>query len=142
MPVLLKTAFNPYKEMIRSNHTSLNLILLCALVLASCTSARQSKQVDENKIRQAAIMTNQCKLEFHDIPGSLTRRQECMNKASETLMADYPEAIQNIARDCARKLSLLAASTDVGNLSIADYQQHREALKTECADAAQAAKKS
>lgn len=86
-------------------------------------------------------MTNKCLLNYHDIPGSLSQRQECLNNASAMLMNDYGPEIQNVARLCAQKLSQLARQGDAGQIDLRGYQQQREILKIECAEAAQAAKR-
>lgn len=116
-------------------------LIMDLIMLSSCSSTKSGgiQGADPDAVKQASIMTNKCMLNYHDIPGSLTQRQDCMNLASQSLMASYPAEIQAIAKTCAQKLSQLAATTDAGNLSIGDYQQHREALKLECAQAAQAA---
>lgn len=84
-------------------------------------------------------MTNKCMLNYHDVPGSLSQRQDCLNKSSALLMDEYSPEIQNVARQCAQKLSALAAQTDAGVIDLKGYQRQREMLQMECAQAAQAA---
>jgi len=86
-------------------------------------------------------MTNKCLLNYHDIPGSLSQRQECLNNASALLINDYGPEIQSVARLCAQKLSQLATQADAGQIDLKGYQQKREMLKIDCAEAAQAAKR-
>jgi hypothetical protein len=124
-----------------------NPIFLVALVLTlsiqACATnkAKSANKPDPEKVQQASIMTNKCLLTYHDIPGSLTQRQDCLNRASGMLMDGYGAEIQNVARLCAQKLSQLAAEGDSGQVDLKGYQQKREMLKMECAQEAQAAQK-
>ena len=114
------------------------VIMLCA---QGCSSSKGPRQVqpDADKVREASIITNKCLLNYHDIPGSLSQRQECLNKASALLMDGYAPEIQNVARLCSQKLTQLAGETDAGHIDLNSYQQKRELLKVECAQAAQEA---
>lgn len=109
----------------------------------ACTTGKGavSTKPDQEKVQQASILTNKCMLNFHDIPGSLSQRQDCLNRASAMLLEGYSPAIQNVARLCAQKLSQLAAAGDAGKIDLLGYQQKREMLKIECAQAAQAAQR-
>ena len=121
----------------------LHRIASIALVLSfqGCTTIKgtNTHKPDPEKVQQASIMTNKCLLNYHDIPGSLSQRQDCLNNASAMLMNDYGPEIQSVARLCAQKLSQLAAQADSGQIDLKGYQQRREMLKIECAEAAQAA---
>ena len=116
------------------------LAMLCS---EGCTTTmgKTSRQPDPETVQQASIMTNKCLLNYHDIPGSLTQRQECLNRASALLLDAYGPEIQKVARLCAQKLAQLAADTDAGQIDLKGYQQKRELLQVECAQAAQAAQR-
>ena len=124
-------------------NSSRMLFIACILFLQACTSIQGTKTLhpDPDKVQQASIMTNKCLLNYHDIPGSLSQRQECLNNASALLINDYGPEIQSVARLCAQKLSQLATQADAGQIDLKGYQQKREMLKIDCAEAAQAAKR-
>lgn len=107
----------------------------------SSTASKTPSQPDPQKVKQASIMTNKCLLNHHDVPGSLTQRQECLNQASALLLDAYGPEIQRVARLCAQKLAQIAAEADAGQIDLRGYQQKREMLQIECAREAQAAQK-
>lgn len=119
------------------------LVFIVMLLTQACTSSinKTSMQPDPEKVQQASIMTNKCLLNYHDVPGSLGQRQACLNQASALLLDAYGTEIQKVARLCAQQLAQLAADTDAGQLDLKGYQQKREMLQIECAQAAQAAQR-
>lgn len=119
----------------------LNTMLILSLAACSSIKGASPTKPDPQKVQQASIMTNKCLLNHHDIPGSLSKRQECLNQASAMLMDGYGPEIQNVARMCAQKLIQLAAAGDAGQIDLKGYQQKREMLKIECAQAAQSAQR-
>jgi hypothetical protein len=134
----------PMNKAIKSHtHPQRIVFLVSILFFQACASPQgtTSRGPDPEKVKQASIMTNKCLLNYHDIPGSLSQRQECLNNASALLINDYGPEIQNVARLCAQKLSQLASQGDAGQIDLKGYQQKREMLKIECAEAAQAAKR-
>ena len=119
------------------------IAFLIMLLSQACStpSGKAPMQPDPEMVQQASIMTNKCLLNYHNVPGSLSQRQECLNRASALLLDAYGPEIQKVARLCAQKLAQLAADTDAGRFDLKSYQQQKERLQIDCAQAAQAAQR-